>query len=252
MGSLSNISIVLVRPSVPGNIGSVARAMKNMGLSRLKLVSPADPLGPESRMMAVSAFDVVERSTIYDSVEDALAEEQVVAGTTSFRGRKERTRIEAPRGIAGRLLEAAKSQRVAVLFGPERSGLNEAELALCQHLLSIPAAPEFPTLNLAQAVLIVCYEFYTRAQDAASEAGIPSLAAQEELSGMYDHLERTLVNIGFLSTSNPGHIMRSIRRILSKSEMTSRDVRILRGIARQMDWYIEQGRKLAPERVRKP
>jgi len=252
MGSLSDISIVLVRPSVPGNIGSVARAMKNMGLSRLKMVSPADPWHPESRMMAVNAFDLVEQASIYDSVEAALAEEQVVAGTTSFRGRKGRTRIDAPRTVAGKLLEAAQSQRVAILFGPERSGLNEAELAICQYLLSIPADPAFPTLNLAQAVLIVCYEFYAREEDNRSAEDPPALASQEELSGMYDHLERTLVNIGFLSTSNPGHIMRSLRRILSKSEMTPRDVKILRGIAKQMDWYIEQGRELSPERVRKP
>jgi tRNA/rRNA methyltransferase len=226
--------------------------MKNMGLSRLKLVSPADPRDPESRMMAVSAFDLVEQASIYDSVEAALAEEHVVAGTTSFRGRKGRTRIDTPRAVAGKLLETARSQRVAILFGPERSGLNEAELALCQYLLSIPADPGFPTLNLAQAVLIVCYELYTREEDDRSGEDLPVLASQEELGGMYAHLERTLVNIGFLSTSNPGHIMRSIRRLLSKSEMTPRDVKILRGIARQMDWYIEQGRELPPERVRKP
>lgn len=252
MSSLSNISIVLVRPGVPGNIGSAARAMKNMGLSRLKLVSPADPLGQESRMMAVSAFDVVERAEIFASLEEALAEEQIVAGTTSVRGRRERMRIEDPRGLSGRLVEAAESQRVAVLFGPERSGLNEAELALCQHLLSIPAAPEFPTLNLAQAVLIVCYELFFREEASREENGLPTLASHEELAGMYDHLEDTLTSIGFLSTGNPGHIMRSIRRILSKAEMTPRDVRIIRGIAKQVDWFVEQGRNLDPERLRKP
>ena len=252
MGSLSNISIVLIRPQVPGNIGSAARAMKNMGISRLKLVAPADPLGPESRMMAVGAFDLVQRAEVFDTFEEAIADEQLVAGTTSVRGRRGKVRIEVPRILSPRLVEAAGSRRVAILFGPERSGLNEAELAVCQHLLSIPTVAEFPTLNLAQAVLVVCYELRTAGKAGRQVRALPVLASQDELTTMYGHLEDTLTRIGFLSSGNPGHIMRSLRRILSKSELTPRDVRILRGIAKQMDWFAEQGRKLDPDRVRKP
>jgi tRNA/rRNA methyltransferase len=247
---LENISVLLVRPEHAGNIGAAARAMKNMGLRTLKLVQPTDPLGKPSRMMAVTAFDLVERARIFDTVEAAVAEEQIVVGTTSARGRRLRTRIQSLRDLAPRLRAAAESQRVCLVFGPERGGLTEPELARCQYLLTIPSAEALPTLNLAQSVLLVAYEI--RNAVAPSQVSAVGLADQRSLDRMFAHVERTLTSIGFLSRQNPGHIMRAIRRFLSKSELTPRDVRIIRGVMSRMDWYVEQGYKLDPDRVRKP
>lgn len=250
MRGLDNISILLVSPRNAGNVGAVARAMKNMGLRHLKLVDPCDPLADESVAFAVSAADLLHEAEIFRSFEDAVAEERVVIGTTSVRGRKPRTRIRSARDAAGRILSLSATQRLCIVFGPERSGLSEAQLARCQYLINIPTAPEFPTLNLAQAVLLVAYEIFC-CTDMHPESG-SDLADQASLERMYSQIESTLTSIGFLSQANPGHIMRSIRRFLGRAELTPRDVRIVRGIMRQMDWYIRDGRRRDPEQVRKP
>ncbi len=223
--------------------------MKNMGLRTLKLVQPADPFAKPSRMMAVTAFDVVEGARIFNSMEEAVAEEQIVVGTTSARGRRQRTRVQCVRELAPRLRAAAASQRVCLVFGPERGGLTEPELARCQYLLTIHSADELPTLNLAQSVLLVAYEIHSVV--APSPASAVRLADQRSLDGMFVHVEETLIAIGFLSRGNPGHIMRAIRRFLAKAELTPRDVQIIRGIMSRMQWYLERGHRLDPDGVRK-
>jgi tRNA/rRNA methyltransferase len=199
----------------------------------------------------VGAFSLIEAAQQYDTVAAACADEQVLVGTTSFRGRLARTSVKPIREVAPHLLTLAGTQRLAFLFGPERSGLTEEELALCHHLITVPTDPRFATLNLAQAVLIVAYELFV---SGSVSPGLPvrNQASQEEREGMYAHLERTLLRIGFLSRSNPGHIMRSLRRIYSKAELTQRDVRILRGILSQMEWYVDEGKDLPPDRIEKP
>lgn len=224
--------------------------MKNMGLSRLKLVNPRNLYSGECRKMAVSAYDLVEAAEVFDSFEDAVEDEQILIGTSSIRGRKSRTRLHAAREIAPRIHEYAQTQRVCLVFGSERRGLREEHLALCQYTVSIPADPEFPTLNLAQSVLILAYELFT-CTDFELNPDL-ELASQGQREAMFSHMEETLTNVGFLSQSNPGHIMRSIRRFLGKADLTDRDISILRGIMSQMDWYVREGRQRDPERVRKP
>lgn len=239
---LENISVVLVETRQPGNIGSAARAMKNMGLTRLKLVKPAQPINDECRNMAAGAFEIVQGARTYSDLDEALSQENLVIGTSSERDRRRRQPVHSPREIAPLLRRAALTQRVALLFGPERSGLRDADLARCQHLVSIPASDAHPVLNLAQAVMVLAYEIHLahlpESIEALSETDQP--ATQEEREGMLEHVEAVLDRIGFFSSGNEAHMMKSIRRILS-APLSCRDVRIVRGIMSRIEWVAAQG-----------
>ncbi|HLU99930.1 MAG TPA: RNA methyltransferase [Acidobacteriota bacterium] len=233
---LDNCTIVLVEPLNAGNVGSAARAMKNMGLERLKLVRPVE-LDSECEKMAVGAIDIIERAAHYDHLDAALKEENVVIGATSSRGRTARRQIYTPRSIAPLVWDYARHQRVAIVFGPERGGLSQDQLARCQYLLTIPADPAAPTLNLAQSVLVVAYEIANFEGEIAAQQ-TQNLASHAEREMMFEHVQEVLLKVGFLDPNNPDHIMRSIRRFLGKADLTPRDVRILRGVMSQMDWYV--------------
>jgi tRNA/rRNA methyltransferase len=247
---LENVSVLLVNPLQLGNVGSVARAMMNMGLSHLKLVGNMDLSALECRKMAMHATDILDQARIFDDFESAVAEEQILVGTTSVRGRKKRTPVQTVRSMAEIIREYAVSQRICLVFGPERKGLSEAQLACCQYLVTIPASPEFPTLNLAQSVMVLAYEIYT-AEGQTSQV-LTDLASQGEKDAMFRHIQDTLTEIGFLSQGTPEHIMRAIRRILGRSDLSSRDVQIVRGIMSQVNWYSRSGCSMDPEEVKKP
>ncbi len=245
-----HISVVLVETVQPGNIGSAARAMSNMGLSRLKLVSPRGVLSSECLKMAGKAAEIVTGAAVFNSVQEALADENIVIGTTSSRDRAARQRLYSPREIAPLVLEYAAVEKVALVFGSEKRGLTDDHLALCQYLVTIPAHHGHPVLNLAQAVMVLAYEIYNCQDFDLNPQAV--LASQQSREEMFEHLERTLLRIGFLSASNPGHIMNSIRRFLGKAELTPRDIQILRGILTQMEWFATEGHRLDAEKVRKP
>ena len=239
---LANIAIVLVRPQFAGNIGSVSRAMKNMGLSKLILVLPTqDPLSPEARMMATSAVDILEKAEVFSSLEDALAGFRWIAGTSARKGRN-RGPFISPRELCPEIIVHARSIPVAILFGPEDKGLTNEELAPCQALISMPTHENLPSLNLAQAVMILCYELYMAilANQVGGPSGpgpSPKLAEFQRVEGMYTHLEDLLLRIGFLDPKNPKRIMHTLRRIFGRANLSDRDVDILRGIFRQLEWY---------------
>ena len=247
---LHNVSVVLVNTHSGGNIGATARAMKNMGLRRLKLVNPSHHMGQECLTIAGKAIDVLSAAQVYSSLDEALAEENVVIGATSTRRRRGTQTVYTPRELGPRVREYARSERVACLFGPERRGLSEAQLASCQYVVSIPADPDFPVLNLSHSVVVVCYEIFTAT--AARSKPSPDLASDRERREMYSHMERVLVEIGFLSSESPEHIMQAIRRFLGRAHLAPRDVQIIRGIMSQMEWYVRQGHQLPPDKVRKP
>jgi tRNA/rRNA methyltransferase len=244
-----NISVVLVGTRKGGNIGAVARAMKNMGLERLKLVGPRELITEECQMMAGKAIHLVNSADVYSSLDDAVTRDQLIVGTTSLRKREKSQRIYTPREIAPLIRENAVTQRVALVFGPERRGLSDNQLARCQYLVSIPSNPEHSVLNLAQAVLVLTYEIFINTQ--VEGEGALDLASDQEREQMFRSMEEVLVKIGFLSSQNPEHIMRSIRRFLGRADLTPRDVKILRGIMSQVQWYEEEGHKLG-EKIRKP
>jgi tRNA/rRNA methyltransferase len=235
---LENIAVVLVQPQIPENIGSVARAMNNMGISRLILVKPENcDLTRILKMATGTSIDIVEAMEVHDELRDALNPFQYVVGTTARTG-SHRPALTSPRKLAHDLIAVSQENLVAVLFGPEDRGLSNEHLRYCHTIATIPTS-RFASLNLAQAVMIICYEIFLAGQERSDE-DLPRLANKFELEGMYDHLKEVLMRIGFINPQNPEHWMLNIRRFLSRMPLRARDVRIIRGICRQIDWYEEQ------------
>jgi tRNA/rRNA methyltransferase len=233
--NLHSISILLVRPRYHENIGSVARAMKNMGLNRLIVVDGSSPLHRDAYKLASGAEDILERAEEFPNLKEAISEMGWVAGMTS-RGGKERSPLLTPKNLAEKLISISEKNSIGLLFGPEKEGLTNEELSLCHLYVRIPSADSFPSLNLAQAVMVLCYELFQFSTTIQKEAG--PLASSDHLERMFDHMERTLVTIGFLDAKHPERIMRVLRKIFGRSQMDEREVRILQGIWSKVDWYL--------------
>ena len=243
---LENVAIVLVKPQIPENIGAVARAMHNMGLNRLVLVDPKNcDRGCMSKTATGSSTVVLASMDIYKNLREALEPFQYLVGTTARIGAS-RPALVRPRSLAQELIPISRDNQVAILFGPEDRGLSNDQLRFCHTIATVPTA-SFSSLNLAQAVVIVCYELLLATAASNRQATpVPRLANSFELEGMYDHLRAVLSKIGFLDPQNPEHWLLNIRRFLSRLPLRAREVRIIRGVCRQMDWYasqIEQRRK---------
>ncbi len=235
MNPLDNISIVLVEPQHPGNVGMVCRAMKNMGLTRLRIVKGCRIDHPDAVKFAVSAGDLLGTAQRYESLADALADREISIATTRRHG-KYRQEILTAGEAAERLLPQLGSHRAALVFGREDSGLTTGELSLCSWNATIPTSEEYGSLNLSQAVLLFCYEIFTRSGSFTLEEEPRKQATGGELESYFGQMEEVLLKIGFLNPQNPDHIMRSLRRILFRAEMDSREVTILRGMMTQIDW----------------
>ena len=243
--NLNNIAIVLVQPLIPENIGSVARAMDNMGLNRLVLVEPKNC--DRTRMLKPatgSSGQLIENMEVYENLKEALAPFQYVVGTTARNGYL-RPAMTQPRRLATDLVPISQENRVAILFGREDSGLTNEHLHLCHAIATIPTA-RFPSLNLAQAVMIVSYELFMAGLNTES-GSVPRLANKFELEGMYDHIRSVLNKIGFLNPQNPGHWMVYVRRFLSRIPLRAGEAQLIRGICRQMNWYTDQYEKMRKE-----
>lgn len=230
----ADISIVLVEPQSPGNVGMVCRAMKNMGLSRLRLVKPCPINHPEALMFAVSAKDLLENAEIFPDLQSALADMPISVATTRRHG-KYRQEIFSPPEIVEKIAADAGTNRCALVFGREDSGLTTQEVSFCRWQATIPTSAEYGSLNLAQSVLIFCYEIL-KAFAIAAQQPVRELAPGESLESMYSQMERVLLKIGFLNPENPAHLMMTLRRILARAELDSREVTIVRGLMSQIDW----------------
>lgn len=225
---------MLVEPSHPGNIGGSARALKNMGLSRLYIVKPKRFPDPQADWRAAGALDVLDAATVVDSVEQAVADCHFVVGT-STRSRRIPWPVVDAKELATRVFEQDASSQIAVLFGREDNGLSNQELKLCHCHLQIPAAPLYPSLNLAMAVQVVAYELYQASMQSASPPQWdrqPATASQVE--AMLTHLEDTLMNSGFLATDNPGQTMTRLRRMFMRTQVDETEVQILRGVLKHL------------------
>lgn len=236
--SQDRIRIVLVAPSHGGNIGGCARAMKNMGLSRLYLVTPDEFPSAEATARAVGAEDVLDRVRVFSSLNEAVADCQLVIGT-SARGRRIPWPVVTPDQAAQRIVRTSAEREVAVVFGRERTGLTNEELDRCQALVNIPTDPGFASLNLACAVQIVAYEIWRTAESEVQKHGSAAamtdtlgepLATHDEVQRFYGHLEEVLVETGFLDPKNPRLLMRRLVRLFNRVELTNNEVNILRGI----------------------
>ena len=230
-----NIAIVLVDSQIPENIGAAARAMNNMGINRLILVNPKNP--DRDRMLrsgTIHSTQILDNIEIYNDLEEAIGSFSYIAGTTARLGTM-RPAMSSPQTIAESLVDLSQDNNIAIMFGPEDRGLSNEHLQYCHTIITIPTS-EFSSLNLAQAVLIICYEIF-RAGMKKTESTPPRLANNFELEGMYGHLKDVLLKIGFLNPQNPDHWMMYVRRFFSRLPLRAREVRIVRGICRQIDWY---------------
>jgi tRNA/rRNA methyltransferase len=231
--------VVLVEPAGPRNIGSVARVMKNMGFSRLVLVKPqCDPNSEEAQHMAVHAADVLAAAQQVDSIPVAVTDCQWVVATTSREAPLAMPTLSPRLGLPPLLMQPS-----ALLFGPEDRGLSDAELNYAQAVVRIPSHPVYPSLNLAQAVAICCYELYQgfALGEISSSPPMPSsLARIEEMEGFYDHLEAILLKIGYLYPHTATRRMEKFRRLFNRSQVSGAEVSMLRGILRQVEWKLGQ------------
>jgi len=252
MAAREKFVFVLYRPQSAGNIGAAARALKNMGFDDLRLVAPGTLKSREAAAMAVHADDVLARATVFSDLAAALADCAIAVGTTSRRGGY-RSRANPLRSAAKELDALAGSNKIAIVFGREDRGLTNRELKLCHRLITIPTAAEYPSLNLAQAVMVVAYELMMASNESAAgeaAANAPEFVAASVSDPMLERMADALVSIGFLPDDNPDHIMFALREIFGRSGLTAREVEILNGIARQMRWVAEGGHRTLAEKRR--
>lgn len=241
----NQLSVVLVEPQSPGNIGMVARAMGNFGVGDLRLVNPCQHLHPEARKFAVRAAPLLGAARIYPDLGAALADLPLAVAATRRPGR-----------LRGELLDVAQAAclaadlppagRLGLVFGREDSGLTSDEVALCTHSAAIATAPEVGSMNLAQAVLVFLYEFTRPGDMAAVTCGASGeRPTQAELEGLFAQMEQVLTRIAFLNPSRPEAVMNRLRRMIHKAVQDRADVALLRGLWSQLEWSVNdwQGRK---------
>jgi tRNA/rRNA methyltransferase len=247
---------VLFKPRSAGNIGAAARALKNMGCRDLRLVQPSElhPVEDNERVlarqrtrsddattMAVHGRDVLAAATVHPNLDSALADRTLVAGTTARAGFY-RGEARPLRAVAAELSVLSQANPIALLFGPEDSGLTNQELKLCHRLITIPTAPEYPSLNLAQAVMLVAYELMLATGGARELSHLEQWARSLDVEAMLARMAAALVAIGFLPEDNPDHIKFALRAILGRAGLRPRELDIMNGIASQILWFGDSGR----------
>ena len=224
-----NIRVVLSHTTHPGNIGAAARAMKTMGLRRLYLINPRHFPDPQADAMAAGASDILGNAVVCSSVDEAL---HGVVFTVAMTARRRDISIEVktPREAMPLLLQQAAQQPAALLFGTEMSGLTNEEMGKAQVLVNIPADPDFSSLNLAAAVQVMGYELNAAAQNYVPDVPEIRPATHEQMEGLFAHLEKTLLEIGFFTTQNPARMMQRLRRLYARARLEPEEINILRGI----------------------
>jgi tRNA/rRNA methyltransferase len=257
------VAVVLVRPREEGNVGAAARAMANMGLARLILVEPAAALGPTAKAFAVGARSVLDGCSRVESLREALAPFPRVVGTTSTRDRTLAVPLIGPRELPERLAADPPGTPVALVFGPEVGGLTNEELAYANLVVSVPCAPLQPTLNLAQAVLILAYELYqAKLGEPRPRAGVAGASApadgteapasgaadapatSAEVDGLFDHAAAVLRRIGFERDSTFPGVLRDLRAAAARARLSRREAAVLRGICRRAEHALKPERRM--------
>jgi tRNA (cytidine32/uridine32-2'-O)-methyltransferase len=249
MQDFSKIKVVLVNTSHPGNIGASARAMKNMGLSRLALVEPKDFPSGVAVGRSASAVDILEEAEVFDSLEEAIADCGLVIGT-SARSRKIPWPMLSPTQTARKVLDESANTEVALVFGREDAGLNNDELQQCHYHVQIPTSENYTSLNLAAAVMVIAYELLKTSRE--HEALEPSeedenwdleKATGEQLEHFYTHLERVMTAIDFHDPDNPRLLMQRMRRLFNRIRIDVMEMNILRGILTNIESHIKNKQK---------
>lgn len=234
--------VILVRTKFDGNLGSVARAMLNFGISELRLVNPlANPCSHEARSMATHGAMLLEKSQTFQSLTDAITD-CVWTGCTSARTgglfRKQNV-VELQHGIQ-KARETSDRGRIALVFGPEDHGLTNEEISICNYVLTIPANADYPVLNLAQAVVITLYEWYLSNGLNPTKHEAVQLASAYQTQCMFEHLEAALRAIHFVWGEKGPSVFHAIRHLLGRAQITETENKLLHGLARQISWYVNQ------------
>lgn len=246
---LSNLRVILVRPRGSGNIGSVARAMKNVGAGELAIVGKARTRSFWARAMAVHGREILADAKSYETLREAIADSTLVVGTTCRAGLY-RSHSQTPKEVAPTVVAALGKGKVALIFGPEDHGLSNKDLEHCQLLVTIPTHPDYPSLNVAQAAVICLYELYVAALTPANDSMVKRADA-EQVERLFDIMRNSLLKIGFLDSENPEHMLLAFRRIFGRAGLEEKDVRILTGMFRQIEWYAKEGWKVVEEKEKK-
>lgn len=240
---LSNLIIVLYQPKDPINIGTTLRAMRNMGFSHLRLIEPAADDVWRIGIAAPRSEEYIRAIQRFSSLPEALHDITYTVGVTA-RPRKANYTVMHSHEAAPALLARATEGKIALLFGREDSGLPNSALTLCDAYITIPANPEYNSLNLAQAVLIILYEIFLAAWEQSMQLPEPKrsfpLADHAQLEGMYQQIEATLWDIEFIKTQTSRGIMRSLRNIFSRAALDEREVRIIRGIFHEVVKFLRR------------
>jgi tRNA/rRNA methyltransferase len=227
--NFDNIRVVLSHTTHPGNIGAAARAMKTMGLRHLYLVNPRHFPDAQAEAMAAGADDVLRDAVVCSSIDQALQGAVFTVAMTA-RVRDISIEVKTPREAMPLVLQHTASHPVALLFGTEMSGLTNDETGKAQLSVSIPANPDFSSLNLAAAVQVLCYELGVAAQNQLPVMPETHPATHEQLEGFFAQMEMTLFEIGFLTTQNPARLMQRLRRLYARARLEQEEINILRGI----------------------
>ena len=220
-----NLHFVLVQPESPGNVGSVARALKTSGFHQLTLVAPCELDTPEVRMLAHRSIDIVRQATVVQSFDEAIADKRLVI-STSMRSRHFKFPYFTPAEISEKILPVAFEQPVAIVFGPERTGLTNEQILKCQLHSTIPTATQNPSLNLSQAVMLYAHTFFEKMNQVDNTYSY-ELASQHELQKFYEHLDDALRLVNFVPRDGIDNFITRIRRLIGRSMAEHRDVRLL-------------------------
>jgi TrmH family RNA methyltransferase len=234
-----NISFILVEPQEPGNIGASARAMKNMGFSRLELVHPGYFFSSEAKQMACQGITILENAKVHKNFTDAIEDKPLVIGTTRRLGRR-RGLILPLKDSVRRIITASGKNKVAILFGRERIGLTNQEIEKCGLLITIPSDPSTPSLNLAQSVMLVAYELSRKTYKTA----YPELIKHKELDPLYSKIEATLKLLEFIPRGDADlekKIMKNLRHLIGRSGLTEWELKMLYGLCAQVEKRMNRG-----------
>jgi len=235
---LENIRIVMVHTSHSGNIGAAARAMKNMSISQLYLVSPSDFPSVESSVRASHAVDIVNEAVVTETLEEAIADCELVIGT-SARERTLNWEVDLPDAMAINVLDVAADAPVAIVFGRERTGLTNEELALCHRLVHIPTNPDYSSLNVAAAIQVICYEIYrqtVKAQLAGQSTNSKKTLAEDrpatagQINAYHQHLCEYMDELDFLRAPNSDMVRQRLMMFFNRAKPTRRELNILHGL----------------------
>lgn len=232
---LTRLRVVLVAPQHPGNIGAVARAMKVMGLSELVLVAPEDFPSPDAYARASGADNVLDSARVCTTLDEAIADCTLTLGTSARARRTAWPLMDVRDGAREAVGKAQSGQRVALVFGRERSGLTNEELDRCQIHLRVPTNPEYASLNLAAAVQVVSYELRMATGDTVAAAPVEEPVTARDMEGLYAHWAAVLTASEFLDPNEPKLLMRRLRRLFNRAAPDRTELNILRGAMRSLD-----------------